>query len=262
VAKPKILLFDLECAPKIAYVWQFFKVFVQPDMVVADGYLMTAAWKWLDNPKVLCKVKNRAVLDDDYALTLKVRDLLDEADIVIAHNAKKFDLPLVNARCVVHGITPPSPYKVVDTLEVARRKFRFDSNKLEYLATILGCKPKGGHKKFPGFSLWKACMEGNREAWAEMVEYNINDVETLEQVYLKLRPWMDQHPNVAAIMEHEDVVCPKCGGNHMQKRGFITTNVNKYQRYQCMGCFGWSRGRFTEMPAKVRKTLLNHAAVA
>ncbi len=262
MSKPKILLFDLECAPKVAYVWQFFKVFVQPDMVVADGYLMTAAWKWLDNPKIRCKAKNKAILDDDYELTLKVRDLLDEADIVIAHNAKKFDLPLVNARCVIHGIEPPSPYKVVDTLEVARKKFRFDSNKLEYLAKVLGCKPKGGHKKFPGFALWKACMEGDREAWKEMVEYNINDVETLEEVYIKLRPWMEQHPNVAAIIGAADIHCPKCGSSHVQKRGVITTNVNTYQRYQCMDCGGWSRSRFTEMVKAVKKNLLTHATVA
>lgn len=259
--KPKILLFDLECAPKVAYVWQFFKVFVQPDMVVQDGYLMTAAWKWLDNEEIFC-VSMQDTPEDDYEVTKAVATLLDQADIVIAHNAKKFDVPLINARCIIHGIKPPSPYKIIDTLEVARKKFRFDSNKLEYLATVLGCTPKGGHKKFPGFTLWKECMAGNPEAWEEMVAYNINDVETLEEIYLKMRPWMDQHPNVAAMMGEEQHICPKCGGKHLQKRGTYVSAVNKYQRYQCNDCGGWSRTRFTEATAGQRKSLLTNAAVA
>lgn len=259
--KPKILLFDLECAPKVAYVWQFFKVFVQPDMVVQDGYLMTAAWKWLDSNEIAC-VSMEDTPEDDYEVTKVVATLLDQADIVIAHNAKKFDVPLINARCIIHGIKPPSPYKIIDTLEVARKKFRFDSNKLEYLAMLLGCTPKGGHKKFPGFSLWKECMAGNPEAWREMVEYNINDVATLEEIYIKMRPWMDQHPNVAAMIGAEDHVCPKCGGKHLQKRGVYVSAVNKYQRYQCVDCGGWSRSRYTENPIKQRKALLANAAVA
>lgn len=261
MAEPKILLFDLECAPKVAYVWQFFKVFVQPDMVVNDGWLMTAAWKFLGKDKIYCKTSNTRQIGNDYELTILARNLLDEADIVIAHNAKKFDLPLINARCAIHGIAPPSPYKVVDTLEVARKKFKFDSNKLEYLATLLKCTPKGGHKKYPGFALWKACMEGDKEAWLEMVEYNKNDVATLEEVYLKLRPWMDQHPNVATLRGSDTIICPKCGGQHMQRRGTYSTNVSTYQRFQCMDCHGWSRSRFTETPVDVRKALLTHAAV-
>jgi hypothetical protein len=256
--KPNILLFDLECAPKVAYVWQFFKVFVQPDMVVQDGYLMTAAWKWLGANHTGC-FSIEDTPEDDYELTKMVAMLLDNADVVIAHNAKKFDIPLINARCLVHGIKPPSPYKIIDTLEIARKKFRFDSNKLEYLAMRLGCKPKGGHKKFPGFLLWKECMAGNPEAWKEMVDYNINDVETLEEIYLKMRPWMDQHPNIAHIIGGNATRCAKCGSLHLQRRGTYKSNVGVYQRYQCVDCGGWSRSRFTE--ERGNKQFLGNAGV-
>ena len=99
-------------------------------------------------------------------------DKLDSADIVIAHNANKFDLPTINARAVEHGIKPPSPYKVVDTLSVAKKHFRFTSNKLEFIADALGCAPKLKHQHFPGFELWLQCLKQNDKAWKEMKEYN------------------------------------------------------------------------------------------
>jgi len=260
LTQPNILILDLECAPKVAYVWQFWKTHVNPDQVVADGYLMTAAWKWFGEEAVHC-VSEQHDIGNDYEIVKVLTQLLDRADIVIAHNAKKFDIPLFNARCLIHGIAPPSPYKIVDTLETAKKKFRFDSNKLEYIATLLKCTPKGKHKKYPGFTLWAECMKGNQEAWAEMVEYNIGDVETLEEIYVKLRPWMDNHPNVANLVGGLDHRCPKCGGTHLTRRGSYTTNAGVYQRYRCTTCGGWSRSRYSESPLARRKALLTHAAV-
>lgn len=255
---PKILLLDLESAPKVAYVWQFWKQTVHPDMVVADGYLMTAAFKWLNEDVTAC-ISTEDEVGNDKNLVVALADVLDKADVVIAHNAKKFDVPLFNARCLIHGVAPPSPYKIIDTLDVARKKFKFDSNKLEYLAMRLGCTPKGKHKKFPGFLLWSECMKGNLEAWKEMVEYNIQDVETLEEVYLKMRPWMDQHPNVANLIGDDTHRCPKCGSIHVQRRGTYTSNVGVYQRFFCNSCHGWSRTRFMEN--KGNKKLLGNAGV-
>lgn len=258
--KPKILLLDLECAPKIAYVWKFFKEFVKPDMVIADGFIMTASWKWLDGESIYSQPSNLTDIGDDKGLCQNLRVVLHEADIVIAHNARKFDIPLFNARCLYHEIEPPSPYKIIDTLEVARKKFKFDSNSLENLARVLKCKPKGGHTKYPGFTLWKECLQGNLDAWAEMEKYNADDVTTLEQIYLKMRPWMDQHPNVATITGASHIVCPKCGSTHVQRRGTATTSVARYYRYQCMDCGGWSRSRIQDK--SMGKVVLSNAGVS
>ena len=255
----KVLLLDLETAPKIAFIWKFWKENVNPNQVISDGFIMTASMKWLGDDNTFTEVCGfKGVKYDDELLCMLLREMLDKADVVIAHNAKKFDLPTFNARCAFHKIPPPSPYKVIDTLEVARKKFKFDSNKLEYLARYLGCKLKGTHGKFPGFTLWLECLKGNSEAWDEMVEYNKLDVDVLEQVYLRLRPWMDNHPNIAHI-QGRAVACPKCGSYHIQKRGVYKTNVGSYQRYYCNACGGWSRERF--ILVKNDKKLLVNAGV-
>lgn len=249
----KILIVDIETAPKVAYVWRFFKENVGAKQVREHGHIMSYAARWFGSKETMYE-ENRK--EDDSVIVTALCKLLDEADIVVAHNGARFDFPTILGRALVHNIKPPSPYKIVDTCKEARRLFKFESNSLEYLAIVLGCKPKLAHKNFPGFELWLECLRGNEDAWSEMRIYNEQDVDTLEEIYIKMRPFMDRHPNVAAINEEEEHSCPKCGGNHMHKRGFAYTNVGKYQRFQCNDCGGWSRSRYTIMPKDVKKNLL------
>lgn len=252
----KIVTIDIETAPHLAYVWQFWKANIGPAQVKENGYLISFAAKWLGEDDVIyCENRH----DDDKELVARLYQILDEADIVIAHNAKKFDIPSILGRGVIHGFAPPSPFKVIDTLIEAKKTFRFPRNTLAYIADALGCAPKEGHVKFPGFELWKECMKGNDEAWAEMCTYNIQDVLTLEEVYLRMRPYMAQHPNVAVKMEDERTLCPKCGSHHVHFRGYYNTNVGKYRKFQCQSCKGWGRTRYTEYPKDKRKALATHA---
>lgn len=253
----KILYLDLETAPKIAYVWRFWKENVGAKQVIDHGHIMsfTAAW----NDDGYCTyAENRQ--DDDAAITIDLIKLLDEADIVIGHNVDRFDCNTINGRALVLGVRPPSPYKIVDTYQVAKKRFKFESNSLEYLAIVLNCEHKKlEHAKFPGFKLWSECLKGNDEAWQEMKLYNIADVFTVRDVYKKMRPWVPEHPNIGVYEEGDVPVCPKCGSAHIQRRGYSYTQVSKFQRFVCMDCGGWSRTRFNEYDKDKRKHLLANA---
>lgn len=217
---------------------------------------MSFAAKWLGEDEVTY-MENRH--DDDRRLIQVLYKLMDEADIVIAHNAKKFDIPTIKGRGVIHGMKPPSPFKIVDTLLVAKKEFRFFRNNLEYIADVFKCAPKMKHAKFPGFELWLQCLKQNDEAWAEMKMYNIQDVLTLEEVYLRMRPYITNHPNVGVYDEQENTVCPKCGSDHIHFRGYYHTNVGKYHRFRCVDCGGWGRTRSTEYPKDKRGALGTNA---
>ena len=234
----KILLLDIENTPSLAYVWKFWQENISSKQVKEHAQILSVAWKWLGEDDVFYVESRRG---NDKKIIKAVHAVLEEADIVVAHNAKKHDLPIINARSLIHGYGPPSPYKIVDTLLEARKTFKFGQNSLEYLADYLGCTPKMQGRKFPGFELWKECLLGNPEAWAEMREYNIQDVLTLEEVYLKLRPWMTRHPNVAIYNEGAETVCDKCGSTHVQFRGYYKTNVSKFKRFRCNDCGSWGR---------------------
>lgn len=257
MAKPKILYLDLETAPKIAYIWRFWKENVGAKQVIDHGHIMSFTGVWNDSDDAVY-FENRG--DDDTFITKRLIELLDEADLVVGHNVSRFDCATINGRALVCGVKPPSPYKIVDTLLAAKKYFKFESNSLEYLAGVLNCKhQKLAHAKFPGFLLWLECLRGNNSAWQEMKEYNIEDTFTVRDVYKKMRPWIADHPNLGVFMEEDKHVCPKCGSEHLQRRGFAYTQVNKYQRFVCTDCGGWSRTRFTEYDKNKRKVLLGNA---
>ena len=235
VSMTKVLIFDIETSPNLAYVWGKWKQNIYSGQFLEKSYIMSFAAKWLDSDEVIYK-DNRH--DDDKEIVKSLFDLFNEADVVVAHNGDRFDIPIVTGRGVVHGFKPPSPFHSVDTLKVSRRKFRFLSNSLADLCEELNLPLKGGHKKFPGFKLWLECLQQNDEAWEEMREYNVQDILSLEALYLRLRPYINNHPNVG---QHEHS-CPSCGSIDLQRRGAYKPKTGLvYQRFSCNGCGAWSK---------------------
>jgi DNA polymerase elongation subunit (family B) len=257
----KILLLDIETAPLIAYQWQksIYNSNIRSEQLIKDTYILSFSVKWLNKRATIYhdqyKVKEKS---NDYKLCLKLRDILDKADIVVAHNGRAFDLKFILSRFVAWGINPPSPYQQVDTYETAKKHFGFTYNSLEYLAIFLKCKHrKFVHGKYPGISLWIECLKGNRDAWQEMRRYNLRDILVLEDVYIKLRPYIVGHPNLGIFVEVNNPVCPKCGGD-VQRRGEYKNRTNIYNRYRCNKCLGWSRGRKSINPVNHKnKQLVN-----
>ena len=244
----RILFLDIETSPNIGYTWGKYEQNVIE--YVQEWYVLCFAWKWLDE-KVHASAQRdfssyKKDMTDDYNVMVVLWNLLDKADIVVVHNGARFDLPKINARFIYHGLTPPSPYKVVDTLKVSRKYFKFDSNKLDDIGKYL----KVGRKlETGGFELWKGCMAGDEKAWDKMVKYNKQDVVLLEEVYKKFRPWIVGHPNLNVI-NNRLTNCPNCGSEHLQSHGFSFSQTAKKRRYQCQDCGAWSHGA-NEKPDKV-----------
>jgi DNA polymerase elongation subunit (family B) len=235
----KILLVDIETAPNLVHVWGLWQQNVHISQIMDASYVMCFAAKWLGEEEIFFgsvqKSKPKTMLK-------AIHKLLEEADAVIHYNGSRFDIPTLNKEFLLHDLRPPSTYKQVDLLTTARNRFRFPSNKLDYIAKSLGVGEKSKHG---GHELWVKCMAGDKEAWAEMEEYNKNDVVLLEEVYYKFLPWIKNHPNVGLYTDAETAVCPHCGGADLAKRGFSYTTTGKYQRYQCKddACGTWSRAR-------------------
>lgn len=247
--EPRILLWDLESSPNLGYCWGKYDQNILS--FTSEWHILTIGWKWLGEKTTHVSgldEYDRYAIDpeDDYELTALAHRLFCEADIVIAHNGISFDTRKIQARMLFHGFDPPTPFKEVDTLKIARRHFAFTSNKLGELCTTLGI---GAKVDTGGFQTWLGCMRGDPKAWARMKKYNKHDVVILEQLYLKLRPWTNRHPNVATIGS-EPGACPKCGSDEgMTSRGYTHTAVSRRQRFQCKGCGGWSSGRAIERVA-------------
>jgi hypothetical protein len=252
---PKILLIDIETAPILGDVWNLFDQNVALNQIVKDWHLLSFCAKWLDEKEVIYyDQRNASDIENDKDLIKKLWKLLDEADIVIGHNSKNFDIPKINARIIMHELPPPSTFRQIDTLQIARKFFDFTSNKLEYLTGKL-CKKykKLKHNKFPGHDLWRECLKGNREAWNKMKEYNIHDVLALEELYHKLQAW-DTTINFSVYSDSEDIVC-NCGHTEFKKNGFKYLTAGKYQRYTCKKCGSETRDNINLLSKDKRKSL-------
>ena len=97
---------------------------------------------------------------NDKRIVVGLWKMLDEADIIIGHNAKNFDVKKSNTRFIANGLTPPSPYQIIDTLEVSKKHFAFTSNRLDFLGEFL----EGKGKIKTDFKLWRDCDNGHADA--------------------------------------------------------------------------------------------------
>jgi len=229
----KILLLDIETSPNTAHVWGLYNQNVGLNQLMESSYVMCWAAKWLGEKEVhfssMMETTHRKMIK-------KIYKLLDEADAVIHYNGTKFDIPTLNKEFLLLGLTPPSPYKEIDLLRTSRSKFKFPSNKLDYVAQALGLGEKVKHI---GHELWIRCMNKDKQAWDMMKKYNIQDVVLLEKVYEKMLSWIRNHPNQNGY--HAGVVCPNCGSSNLIKRGLSCNTNTVYQRLRCKDCGKWSR---------------------
>lgn len=247
--KSRVLVYDIETSPNLAYVWGKYDQNVIS--FKEEWFMLSFGYKWLGETKT-----HVVALDDfdlyrtdqhnDFGVVQALWKLFDEADIVIAHNGDKFDQRKANARFMYWNFKPPQPYKSIDTLKIAHKYFAFNSAKLGDLGEYLDL---GGKADTGGFSTWLGCMKGDSAAWAQMKKYNKQDVVLLEKVYLKLRPWADNHPAMNLLEDRPDA-CPKCGGTDLQSKGVTRTKTQTYRRYRCYSCSGYCSARVAEKTTK------------
>jgi hypothetical protein len=260
-AGAKILILDIETAPIRGWVWSLWKQNVGINQIDKDWFMFTWSAKWLFDKKVMSDrlTKEEALKQSDKRIVKGIWKLLDEADIVIAHNGVRFDIPALNTRFLMHGMKPPSPYVQVDTLRVFQKQFRFSSNKLAYINKALGLKEK---IETGGFELWSQCYAGHNPSLIAMEKYNIGDVVALEDLYLLIRAWIKPHPPVSIYILDGETRCPTCGSKDLQnqKGGDYVTQVNVFETVRCKSCGAVARKRKSSVKVHQKETLLISAA--
>ena len=254
---PKVLLFDIETSPLQAFVFQksVWKTNIGADQVISEWFMLTWSAKWLFDDTIMSErlTGKEARAEDDSRLVKSLWSLLNEADIVIAHNGDHFDVPNMNTRFIVHNLPPTSPYQTIDTMLVARKQFGFTHNSLNGLGKLFGFEPK----METDFELWKKCVAGNDDALAYMEKYNKGDVELLEDIYLKLRPWIKSHPNLGLYVESDGAICPNCGSEELNwTKKYYFTQTGKYATFRCSNCGAFGRSRTTVLSKEIRKGLV------
>jgi DNA polymerase III epsilon subunit-like protein len=246
----KILLIDLETSHDLLAKFGLYPEYTNPENIIKGASIICAAWKWLDkkeiysanvadHPKAFAKDRN-----NDKNVVLELKKAMEIADVVVAHNGDKFDIKWFNTRCLYHGIDEIAPPFTVDTLKIAKKHYRFSSNKLDYLGKYLGV----GRKIKTHNHWWLAIVDVSvpvKEAIKlakKMEAYNKMDVMLLERVFKKLRHRCIM-PNANLFHDTPIALCPNCGSEHLIRHGNYTNKSGRYQRLKCQDCGTWSMER-------------------
>lgn len=248
----RVLIYDIETSPNVGYTWGKWNVNVLA--FERQWHILSFAYKWLGEKTIKCVALPDFPLYEkdrynDLEVVKALHAVMAEADVTVTHNGKAFDNKKANTRMAVHGLDPLPPRKEIDTLQVARKHFAFTSNRLGDLCQLLGLPAKGDPG---GIKTWLGCLDGDPKAWATMRRYNKQDIPTLEALYLRLRPWISNHPNLNVYGDRPES-CPKCGHDDLIIRGHRTYGVTQRTQYQCNRCRGYCTGRLVHnTPIKFR----------
>ena len=230
----RVLFLDIETSFMLVRTFETGKVYIDPDNVVADWFIICWSAKWHGSKETISyKVTETEALErDDRRICYAMWQHLNDADIIVAQNGKEFDIKKLNSKFIEYDFGRPSPYLVVDTLEQLRKNAKFSSNRLNYVSQKLFNNRKDKTDK----SLWVRCEHGDADAISYMSKYCAKDVLLLEKLYMKIRAWVNNHPNIAMISGEKDV-CPVCLSPAIKwDCGTFRTNVSEFVVGRCSKC--------------------------
>lgn len=233
---PKILVLDIETMAALMWGWGMYNQNFGVSQVEEHPYIICVGYKWVGEGSAHC-LCNWEISQEE--MLLKILDLINEADAVVSKNGVKFDIPWIRTELLKHGMKPIRPLTHIDLEKVAKKYFRFHSNKLEYILQYLGM---GGKLEHEGWPLWRKVKAGHEPSQKKMRRYCMMDVTQTEKLYFRFLPHIEDHPALRAVGAEG---CTKCGSKNTKKDGFRYTKMFKIQCHQCLnpGCHGYFSGK-------------------
>ena len=233
MTKRKRLFFDIETSPNIGLFWESgYKKNIDHSNIIKERAIICICWKWEDSKEVF--EVHWDAKQSDKALLEKFVKVANDADELVGHNGDKFDLAWIRTRCLYHNIDMFPKYTTIDTLKVARQKFKFNSNKLNYIADFLGI----GQKIKTEFGLWKdIVLHKDTKAMDAMIKYCKKDVVLLEQVFKALNSHILAKTHYGVRFNQDRGSCPECGSDNLLRgRMMVSASGVKKIQFRCGTC--------------------------
>ena len=220
---------------------------IHADDVLEWPRTIWAAWKWYDQADVEFAAEWEVGGYDGFMRA--VWDVFNDADLIIGHNADRFDARHLTGGWAEMGLPAPSPYKVIDTLKTARGTFAYESNTLDALNKRLGIDAKTD--KYDA-RIARAAVNGDKEAQGTLSAYNRGDIIASEALFDRLRPFARGIPHLG-MWTDDALACPSCGHTMTATGKTVHANVQRYEHLTCPNCGSHARGTTTlKNPTRTR----------
>lgn len=232
MTKIKRLYFDCETSPNVGTFWEAgWGKTISYHNILKERAIICICWKWEYEDKVHSVTWDKEHNDRD--AVEKFIEVANKADEIIAHNGDKFDVKWLRTRALYHRLPCPPRYKTLDTLKKVRAFFKLNSNRLDYIAKLLGFEGKISTDP----DLWTRVMDDERGALKDMVEYCKMDVIQLEKVFTTISPYINHNTHHGVAAGNERYSCPNCGGInvHINKTRYTAAGI-MMREMKCKSC--------------------------
>lgn len=240
--KPKIKIWDIETSHNLLLAFSLLnKNMISYKQILEERYIISAAFRDWGRPTKTTRGYGIHEYDlwdkdphDDWAVVKAIHDELSDCDAIVAHYGNKFDLPFFNGRALYHGLDPIPPIIQIDTYNIAKKHFKLNSNRLDYLAKIVGIPGKIS----TDLDLWLEVFKGNEKAAERMLKYNVQDVNVLHDVFDAIKIYAPSQVNQTLFLDKE-TGCAHCGSDNIHYRGYYPTKRSLFRKFQCQDCGAW-----------------------
>ena len=219
----------METSPNIGFFWQpGHKINIGHENIIHERAIICICYKWSDQNKVYHLQWDAK--QNDKKMLIDFIKVANQADELVGHNGDNFDLKWIRTRCYFHDIDMMPSFKTIDTLKEARKGFRFNSNRLDYISKFGGSTGKIG----TSFSLWKdIVLKKCDKSLRYMVKYCKKDVIELETVFNKMNKYILPKTSIAAKIGD----CPECGHTEMKYNGLrVSAKLGQAVQLVCLNC--------------------------
>ena len=155
----------------------------------------------------------------------------NKADMVIGQNNNSFDNKLIATRAAYHRLFVNRFVKSFDIYRQAKSVFRLQSYSMAFMARYFGLTLKQSHE---GLHMWDMIEHGNKSQQKEylkkMVDYNIGDIITTEELYLTLLPYLKPVMNSGVQLGNPKWSCPETGSLDVEWKSTTWTPAGTVQR--------------------------------
>lgn len=234
--EPKVLFLDIEAT----------------GLNATFGVVLCIGWKWLGDPKVHCPSlldrRKANMLDDRELIRQFVYEPYAEADYIVTWYGRRYDIPMLKARAIKHGMPPFPPIYHIDLWHEWRKQFKTHNNRLATVGEFLKLEHS---KNSIDYEAWQLAALGDRASMEKVKDHCRPDVQVLEDAFLRVRPWLDCEP--APVTEAGELKCRACGSENLWVRAHKVTQAGRYVQYQCQDC-----GKYERAPSAIWRSPLRN----
>ena len=254
--KLNILYFDLESSLMGTLTFGLWNQNISGNRITKHSHLLSNSWAFNDEPPQGVRLSPEDVAEgNDLLVVVDTIRAIEKAGLIISFNGKKFDVPLLKTRALLHGLPPIKFPPHLDLMQEAKRNFRFPSNSMQNISLYLG---EHGKLATSGRNLWERCYhfqnyDDCNDALAQMLEYGLRDIDATRDLHKRLQGWFKSPVNIGLITkeingvntkDNHDLLCPHCSSKDVDKIGSKAyTSVSSFNIYRCgnSACRGLSR---------------------